>query len=129
MRTNHDRGKFGRFQSPGIRAILFLPMRRILFCAAFLTGIAVLAQKPDIFPALRSTIALGRQSEGFYLLPTNQLIQPAGQQSMFRGRPVDIVFDSQKRLLAVLNWRSILLLDSAGNTIAEIPSRSTSYTG
>ena len=104
-------------------------MRTTILAAAFLAGIAMLAQQPALFPALRSTAPLGRQSEGFYLLPTNQLIRPAGQQSAITGRPVDMAFDSHKRLLAVLNWRSILLLDAAGNKLGEIPSRATSYIG
>lgn len=104
-------------------------MRTTILCAAFMAGIAMLAQQPALFPALQSTTALGRHPEGFYLLPTNQLIRPAGQESFIAGRPVDMAFDSRKQILAVLNWRSILLLDAAGNKLAEIPSRSTSYTG
>lgn len=91
--------------------------------------IAMLAQQSALFPILRSTAALGRQSEGFFLLPTNQLIRPAGQQSAITGRPVDMAFDSHKHLLAILNWRSVLILDAAGNKVAEVPSKSTSYTG
>ena len=100
-----------------------------IFAVAFVAGLAVLAQQPALFPSLRTTAPLGRQSEGFYLLPTNQVIRPSGQQSMIAGRPVDMAFDSHKKLLAILNWRSVMILDAAGNRLAEIPSRSTSYTG
>ncbi len=94
-----------------------------------MVGLAVLAQQPALFPTIRSTAALGRQAEGFYLLPTNQMLRPAGGQAMIPGRPVDMAFDSQKRLLAILNWRSIVLLDAAGNRLADIPTHSTSYLG
>ena len=41
-----------------------------------------------------------------------------------------MAFDSQKRILAVLNTRSILLLDgSTGNELAEVASKPTSYAG
>jgi YVTN family beta-propeller protein len=83
-----------------------------------------------LFPVLKSTAALGKQPAGYYLLPTNQLLRPWGEQALIPGRPVDLAFDSQKRLLAVLNWRGILLMDgSTGVQLAEIRSRSTSYTG
>jgi len=54
---------------------------------------------------LKSEARIGRHDERFFLLPTNQLLRPWGEQSMIAGRPVDFAFDSQKRLLAVLNSR------------------------
>jgi len=104
-------------------------MRKTILCATLLAGIAVLAQQPALFPPLSSTAALGRQPEGFYLLPTNQMLRPSGGQITVAGRPVDMAFNSAKRLLAILNWRSLLLTDAAGNKLAEIPTRSTSYIG
>lgn len=101
----------------------------LIATSAFMAGLAILAQQPALFPTLSSTAPLGRHAEGFYLLPTNQMIRPSGDQSLIAGRPVDMAFDSHKRLLAILNWRSVLLLDAAGNKIAEVPSKSTSYTG
>ena len=73
---------------------------------------------------------MGKQAGGFYLLPTNQLLRPWGEQTVIPGRPVDMTFDSGQRILAVLNTRSILLLDgSTGTKLAEIPARTTSYAG
>jgi YVTN family beta-propeller protein len=106
-----------------------MSVRKSIVCVLFLTAVAILADQSGLFTALKTTAALGRHEEGFYLLPTNQVIRPAGDQSMIFGRPVDMAFDSQKHLLAILNWRSVMLLDATGNKIAEIPSRSTSYLG
>ena len=73
---------------------------------------------------------MGKQSGGFFLLPANQLLRPWGEQTVIPGRPVDMAYDSQRRVLAVLNTRSILLLDgSTGTKVAEIPARNTSYAG
>ncbi len=104
---------------------------RTLVLAAFALGLAaVVAQQTGLFPILRSTIAIGRQPSGFYLLPTNQLLRPWGEQALLAGRPVEVVFNSDRRLLAVLNWRGVQLFQaSAGAPYADIPSRSTSYTG
>ncbi|HYM10425.1 MAG TPA: bifunctional YncE family protein/alkaline phosphatase family protein [Bryobacterales bacterium] len=101
----------------------------VLFLAAL--AAAGLVGKPGaLFPTLKSDAAIGKQSGDFYLLPTDQLLRPWGEMARIPGRPVDLTFDSRKRLLAVLDWHSVLLLDgSTGIKIAEIPSRSTSYTG
>ena len=88
------------------------------------------ARESALFSVLKSDAALGKQAGGYYLLPTNQLLRPWGEQALIPGRPVDLAFDSEKRLLAVLNWRGVLLVDgSTGAQLAEIKTRSTSYTG
>ena len=86
--------------------------------------------KRECFSALQSAARIGRQPAGFYLLPTSQLLRPWGEQTLFAGRPVDMTFDSARRVLAVLNWRGVEIRDgSTGTPVAEIKTRSTSYTG
>jgi YVTN family beta-propeller protein len=98
----------------------------VLACAA----VALVAKETGAFSVLKSTVAPGKQPGGFYLLPTNQLLRPWGEQAIIAGRPVDMTFDSGKRILAVLNTRSIVLFDgSNGTQLADIKARSTSYTG
>ena len=91
---------------------------------------ALIATEPVLFPLLKSTVSLGKQPGGFYLLPTNQLLRPWGEQTLIKGRPVDVAMDSRKHLLAVLNWRGVLLVDAAsGAEVGEVRSRATSYIG
>ena len=98
-----------------------------ILCAAFA---ALAARQAGLFPVLSTTVALGKQPDGFFLLPTNQLLQPWGEQTLFRGRPVELAFNSTKHRLAVLNTRMVHLLDGAsGAAVADIPARPTSYTG
>src|ERR1035441_3469290 len=105
-------------------------MRKIIPGAFALAAAALLAQQSGIFPVLKSSVAIGKQPGGFFLLPPNQLLRPWGEQTVIPGRPVDMTYDSQKRILAVLNTRNILLLDgSTGTKVAEIATRSTSYGG
>lgn len=105
-------------------------MRKSVLILLLGIGAAVLARETRIFSVLKSNAAIGKQSGGYYLLPTNQLLRPWGEQTLIPGRPVELAYDSAKRVLAVLNWRSVLLLDgSTGTRLAEIKSRSTSYTG
>src|ERR1035437_2265176 len=105
-------------------------MRKPILGAFALAAAALLAQQSGIFPVLKSSIASGKQADGFFLLPPNQLLRPWGEQTVIPGRPVDMTYDSQRRILAVLNTKSILLLDgSTGTKVAEIAARSTSYAG
>ncbi len=104
--------------------------RRILVLVCVLAVAAVVASETAIFPLLKSTVSLGKQPGGFYLLPTNQLLRPWGEQTLIKGRPVDIAMDSRKHLMAILNWRGVLLLDAtSGAQLAEVRSRATSYLG
>lgn len=107
-----------------------MPSKRIWLVLACAAASALIAKETAIFPLLQSTVLLGKQQDGFYLLPTNQILRPWGEQALIKGRPVDLALDSNKRLLAVLDTRSILLFDAlSGARMADIPTRSTSYTG
>src|SRR5579863_3662337 len=99
----------------------------VLVCAV---AAILVAKETAIFPLLQSTVTLGKQREGFYLLPTNQLLRPWGEQTLIKGRPVDVAMDSRKHLIAILNWRGVLLLDAvSGAQVGEVQSRATSYIG
>src|SRR5579864_5551786 len=106
-------------------------MRNKLLALGGALALAVLvAAESDLFPILRSNVAIGKQPGGFYLLPTNQLLRPWGEQTAIKGRPVDIAIDSRQHLLAILNMRSVLLMDAAtGTQLAEVKSKATSYVG
>src|SRR5579864_1337246 len=99
-------------------------------CVLVAGGLALIGAESGLFSVLSSQVHVGRQEQGFYLLPTNQLLHPWGEQAAIKGPPVDLAFDSRKHLLAVLNSRNVLLLDGAsGAQMAASKSRATSYTG
>jgi YVTN family beta-propeller protein len=105
-------------------------MRRRLLLLVLIAAAAVVADETAVFSVLKSTVRLGKQPEGFYLVPTNQLLRPWGRLSLIAGRPVDMAFDSHRRTLAVLNWESVLVLDGASGTrLGEVESPATSYAG
>ena len=100
-----------------------------IVCGIFVLG-ALAAKEAGIFAILKSKVAIGKQGGGIFLLPTNQLLRPWGEQTVFSGRPVDVVLDSKKRLLAVLNSYNVLIMDgSTGTKVAEVTARATSYAG
>jgi YVTN family beta-propeller protein len=89
-----------------------------------------MAAAPKLFPILKSKTSIGKQEGGFYLLPTNQLLQPWGEQAKIKGRPVDAALDGSKRLLAILNSRGIEIYDASTSTpLSTIQARATSYAG
>ena len=100
----------------------------LLLCVA---AAAVIAREADLFPTLSSTAAIGKQPAGFYLLPTNQLLRPWGEQALFKGRPVDLAFDSQQASARGLEHphRASCSMPPPAPNSREIPARSTSYTG
>jgi len=104
--------------------------RIVLPLAVAAASLAGLAAVPVLFPILKSNVRIGRQAEGFFLLPTNQLLQPWGEQSIIKGRPVDSALDSGKRFLAVLNTRGIDIFDALTSTpLGTVRTKSSSYTG
>src|SRR5438067_11953761 len=105
-------------------------MRKLLVFSLIAAGAAVVGQESGFFAVLKSDARIGRQSAGSYLLPTNQLLHAWGEQAAIKGRPVDLVFDSRKHVLAILNSHSVLLMDgTSGAKLAEVKARATSYPG
>jgi len=103
-----------------------------LTALAIIAGVAIVATAaaPELFPILKSTVHIGKQPAGFYVLPTNQLLQPWGEQATLKGRPVDSALDSGKHFLAVLNTRGIDIFDAHATTpLGTIRTKSSSYAG
>src|SRR5262249_21683293 len=65
-------------------------------------------------PALGSEqeqVPVGVQPDGRIVVPTNQILQPAGTQVTFPGRPVDLALTEDGKLLVVKNAKDIVLID------------------
>lgn len=93
--------------------------------AAYLT-----AEATGVFAVLSSTVRAGKQPGGIYLIPTTQLLHPWGAPVTIAGRPVDLAFDADSKVLAVLNTRGVLFFDAtAMSLLGEAQSKSTSYAG
>jgi len=64
-------------------------------------------------------IKVGPQPDGSLLVPTNQLLRPAGFQVYFPGRPVDLALIHEKKLLAVKNRKSLDIIRIQDRTILQ----------
>src|SRR5215471_16427909 len=110
--------------------LYLLAMRKVLPITLLIAALAVVGAESGVFSVLKTTVLLGKQSDGLFLVSTNQLIHPWGEQTVIPGRPVDMTWDSARRFLAVLNTRTLVLLDgSTGAKLADIETRATSYAG
>jgi YVTN family beta-propeller protein len=79
-------------------------------------------------------LKVGIQPDGRIVVPTNQILKPAGQQVTFPGRPVDIAWAEDGKLLVVKNLNTLIFIDPAVGKIKQTlatqpPPRSTSRPG
>ncbi len=91
-------------------------MRRILslvVCASILASAA--AQSGDDLDRLK----VGVQPDGRIVVPTNQILEPAGTQITFPGRPVSLLLIDEGKTLVVQNKNNLLFIDTATNTIRQ----------
>src|SRR5438067_5963477 len=96
--------------------------------AAALILLALAAVRADDLDRL----TVGPQPDGRVVVPTNQILQPAGGQVPFPGRPVDLVPVEDGRTLAVKNTAALTFIDLATGTVRQtltLPSRGQDRTG
>ena len=67
----------------------------------------------------RDRLKVGLQPDGRIVVPTNQILQPAGKQVTFPGRPVDLVLTHGGKTLVVKNMRNLVFIDVATGAIKQ----------
>lgn len=78
------------------------------------------------------SLQVGIQPDGSILVPTNQLLRPAGFQVYFPGRPVDMALIPKEDLLVVKNKSSLDLIRISDRTILQslpFPASGSSFKG
>ena len=67
---------------------------------------------------------VGTLDDGRIVVPTNQVLSPAGRQVIVGGRPTDVALSPNGRWLAVLNLSQVLLVDvESGEIVSRAPNR------
>ena len=77
-------------------------------------------------------VVVGEQGAGRVVVPTNQVLTPAGRQVTFPGRPVDLALLDGGKTVAIKNLRDLVLLDPATGAILQtlrLPSGGHSVSG
>src|SRR5438874_12066927 len=59
----------------------------------------------------RDTLKVGVQPDGRIVVPTNQVLKPAGTQIPFPGRPVDLALCDDGRTVVAKNIKSLVFID------------------
>jgi len=73
---------------------------------------------------------VGRRPDGSVVVPTNQILRPAGFQIEFPGRPVDLWPSPDGRTLVVKNLHDVTVIDLSERKVRQtIPLRETSFHG
>src|SRR5689334_7809676 len=70
-------------------------------------------------PDERDQLRVGLQPDGRIVVPTNQILQPAGKQVTFAGRPVDLLLIEGGKLLVAKNMRNLVFIDPAAGEIRQ----------
>lgn len=82
---------------------------------------------PCLQPFAASVVeTVGRQTDGSVIVPTNQVLRPAGVQIEFPGRPFDVVLSPDEKTLFVKNVKDLLVMDVAATQPAILQSLPTS---
>src|SRR5690242_15890454 len=64
-------------------------------------------------------LTVGVQPDGRIVVPTNQILKPAGKQITFPGRPVDLALAEEGKILVVKNMRDLVFIDLASQQIKQ----------
>src|SRR5579884_1639256 len=68
----------------------------------------------------RDHLKVGMQTDGRILVPTNQVLKPAGTEVIFPGRPVDLTLAEGGKTLVVKNSNSLVFVDVATSKIKQV---------
>ncbi len=64
-------------------------------------------------------LPVGELKDGRIVVPTNQVLHPAGNEVTFPGRPVDLAFAENGRLLVAKSMRELVFLDPATGKVRQ----------
>jgi YVTN family beta-propeller protein len=89
-----------------------MPRLPLLIAVVLLPALAAGAEDLD-------QLKVGRQADGRIVTPTNQILQPAGRQITFPGRPVDLALAEDGAVLVVKGLRDLVFIDLAANKVKQ----------
>jgi YVTN family beta-propeller protein len=89
------------------------------------------AKAPTEIDALKYDQLRTGDSDGRRIVvPTNQVLSPAGRQVAFSGRPTDVALSPDGRWLAVLDRNHVMVINpESGNIVSRVSHASGSYAG
>lgn len=114
-----------------IRGNNFYCLSIVLFAFIHMGSIQLCAQKP-VKDKFEKKSLVGKQKDESYIVPTSQIIDPAGNSITFPGRPTDIALNPGETILAVKNLKDIVFFNVLNQTIQQtlnLPEGGNTFTG
>jgi len=109
--------------------VAFISLAFILIGTSITTDAQKLSKLKDKFD---KESHVGKQDNQTYIVPTSQIIDPAGTTVNFPGRPVDIALNPAETILAVKNLNNVVFFNVADKTIKQtlaLPEGGNTFTG
>ena len=107
--------------------------------AALMIGCATMRELPGVQRALDAgpdafldQAVVGPQGDGTFVVPTTQVLNPAGTTVEFPGRPVGIAVHPEDRLLAIKNRSDVVFFDFADRRVVQtlsLPKGGSAFCG
>ncbi|HLJ11270.1 MAG TPA: bifunctional YncE family protein/alkaline phosphatase family protein [Planctomycetaceae bacterium] len=105
-----------------------MPIPAALFTSIFFAAIILVS--PIESAARAEAERVGPTADGRIIVPTNQVLSPAGRQVAFPGRPNDLALSPDGTVIAVLNRNEVLSIDvDSGKVIGKVPVGAASFKG
>jgi YVTN family beta-propeller protein len=90
----------------------------------------VYAQQTPIDPANYDQLRIGDGDGRRIVVPTNQVLTPAGRQVAFSGRPTDVALSPDGKWLAVLDRGHVAIINpDSAEIVSRVPHASGSFAG
>lgn len=102
-------------------------MRYITILAFLVLAVACFGLQGD--PSSPQFSTVGADSNGTVLVPTNQLLQPAGDRIQMPGRPLDLALSPGGDLVAIRLPNALRLYSSSGAFVRSIGLSAASFLG
>src|SRR5439155_24920026 len=113
--------QFSQLAERGGLCIWCFTMLNLLVLASFL---AVGAAFQAALASDQEQFHVGVQPDGRIVVPTNQILQPAGTQITFPGRPVSLLLIDRGKTLVVQNKNNLVFIDVPGRKVKQtLPSK------
>ncbi len=103
----------------------------VLFVFIYFGPTYLYAQKQKEYKFDKKSL-VGKQKDESYIVPTSQIIDPAGTTITFPGRPMDIALNPGETILAVKNLKDIVFFDALNHSIKQtltLPEGGNTFTG
>jgi YVTN family beta-propeller protein len=86
-------------------------LRSLLSIRVLMLALAVLFLAAPTPADDQDMLKVGVQPDGRILVPTNQILSPAGKHLTFPGRPVDLALSEGGKVLVIKNMRDLVFVD------------------